>query len=205
MPDIVERYLQELTERATGAIGILPPVSLRLGRKADPYPAIESARGCTRGLLSILTCLADGLELSVLTRSPLLLRDLDLLADLDQRHAIRVGVVIPAADPKLARRVEPQLPPPASPAERLDMVHTLAAHGIDTRVLCTPIVPGLNNSAAALERLFDLAYQAGASDVAPAPRHPALPATAFESEHLLALFYRLRLEHGFPRAFPGRG
>jgi hypothetical protein len=203
--EIVERYLEELTARASGHAGLLPPVALRIGDKADPYPASEAAERSTRALLEVLACLADGLELSILTRSPLLLRDLDLLADLDQRHGVRVGVVIPTADPKVARRIESQLPRPASPADRLDMVHTLAAHGIETRVLCTPILPGVNNSAAALHKLFDLAHQAGASDVVPAPRHPALPPTPFESEHLLALFHRVRLEHGFPRSLPGRG
>ncbi len=151
-----------------------------------------------------------GIALTILTRSPLLLRDLDLLAELDQRHALRVGVVIGAADAAVARRVEPQRGAAkaergASPAERFSLVRELADRGIATSVICAPIVPGFNNSAAALGRLLDRAAAAGAADVVPAPRHPALPPTPFESRHLLPLFQRLRLEHGFPRALPGRG
>jgi hypothetical protein len=151
-----------------------------------------------------------GLEISILTRSPLLLRDLDLLADLDQRHAVTVAVLIPAADPRLARRLERTGPanPPGSPAsldDRFELVHTLASHGIATEVLCTPIEPGLNNSVAVLRALFDRAHQAGAFDVRPAPRHPGVPPTATESRQLLALFHRLRLERGFPRTVAARG
>ena len=152
-----------------------------------------------------------GLEISILTRSLLVLRDLDLLADLDQRHAVTVAVLIPAADPKLTRRLE-RLPgtgspadAPASPDERFELVRTLAAHGIAVEVLCTPIRAGENNNTAVLRELFDRAYQAGAFDVRPAPSHPSLHPTAAESQQLLALFHRLRLERGFPRVLPGRG
>jgi hypothetical protein len=148
-----------------------------------------------------------GLEISILTRSPLLLRDLDLLAELDQRHAVTVGVLIPAADPRLARRLEHLGPsnPPASPDERFELVHALAAHGIAAEVICTPIRPGLNNSVTVLRGLLGRAHQAGAFDVRPAPLHPAIRPTPAESQQLLALFHRLRLERGFPRILPARG
>jgi hypothetical protein len=160
---------------------------------------------------------APGMEVTIFTRSPLVLRDLDLLVELDQRHVVTVGVLIPAARAALATRLErsgsprhrasssPSPPSPPSPEIRFELVQTLAANGIATEVLCTPIVPGLNNGAAELGRLFAKAWQAGARDVRPAPRHPALPPTAAESRHLLPLFHRLRLEQGFPRTLPGRG
>jgi hypothetical protein len=219
--------------------------ALLLGTKADPYPPAEAARQQTRALLEWIARIPDPMEISILTRSPLLLRDLDLLAALDQRHTVTVSVLIPAADPKLAARLERRGHPAAaqapgadsagrargaddgngagsaSPAasaspvdgagiaggvpDRFALVRALAAHGLAVQVLCTPIVPGRNNSAAALHRLFGLAHQAGACDVRPAPRHPALPPTSADSRHLLALFHRLRAEHGFPRALPGRG
>jgi hypothetical protein len=150
-------------------------------------------------------------EVSIFTRSPLLLRELDLLIELDQCRAVTVTVLIPAADPDLVRRLEPrpslQFSPScaADPGARLDLVRTLAAHGIAVRVLCTPLVAGVNNGTAVLSRLFALARQAGASDVLAAPRHPAVPPTAAEAGNLAALFYRLRLQHGFPRTLPGRG
>jgi hypothetical protein len=235
-----------------GPAGISPLTSsLVLGATADPYPPAESVQRKTRRLLEWVARVPYSLEISILTRSPLLLRDLDLLVELDQRHAVTVSVLIPAADPKLAGRLDrgdrgnrrvrgdlgdrrdsgdrgglgdPGNPGdprasrsapcdprhqdhsfPASVPDRFDLIHTLAAHGIATQVLCTPIVPGLNNGAAPLRRLFELARRSGASDVVPAPRHPALPPTRAESQHLLALFRRLRLEQGFPRALGGRG
>ncbi len=276
--------LAQLSPDVLDGITPLTP-SLVLGAKADPYPLAEAELRRTRNLLERLASapsVGRSLEISIFTRSPLLLRDLDLLVELDQRHAVTVSVLIPAAEPGLARRLEagirtapaparaaaPQqapllpftaasparadrfssrrapldpatparlapmvpLPPmspmprmsrmsqappppaspvsnasPASPAARFELVRTLAAHGIATEVLCTPIHPGLNNGVAVLRQLFDLAYQAGAFDVRPAPRHPAMPPSSGESRQLLALFRRLRLERGFPRILPGRG
>jgi DNA repair photolyase len=213
---------------------------LILGSMADPYSPAEATQRRTRRLLKRLAGdprEISGMEISILTRSPLLLRDLDLLVDLDRRHVVTVSVLIPAAEAELAGRIEaaapapslrspdsmlasppraypsslrfsPSPPSPSSPAgpdARFELVHTLASHGIATQVLCTPVQPGLNNSAAVLRRLFDRAHAAGARDVCPAPRHPALRPTSAESRQLLSLFHRLRLERGFPRTLPGRG
>jgi hypothetical protein len=224
---------------------------LAVGLQADPYPAAEKVHGGTRRLLQLL---ADGsldhaFDLSIHTRSALLLRDLDLLVELDQRHTVTVGVLLPAVDPWLGLRVESHASPhPAtSPAaarharrsapfaagelpaalaarpgadaasggaepapigdygRRLDMVRTLAAEGIATQVICSPVLAGWNNATTPLRRLFALAREAGATDVLAAPRHPALPPTRTESAGLLALFDRLRLEQGFPCIRPGRG
>jgi len=218
-------------------LGITPLTpSLILGAKADPYPPAEATQRRTRRLLEGAREIRSisGLEISILTRSPLLLRDLDLLVDLDQRHTVTVSVLIPAAEAKLASRIEasapsiqprspqpalssfaaasrsappspPSLPSPPSPDVRFELVRALTSHGIATQVLCTPVRPGLNNSVAVLRRLFDRAHDAGAFDVCPAPRHPSLRPTSTESRQLLALFHRLRLERGFPRTLPGRG
>jgi hypothetical protein len=195
-----------------GGITPLTPC-LILGAKADPYSAAEATQRLTQRTLRRLRELfagdpreistISGIEISILTRSPLLLRDLDLLVDLDRRHAVTVSVLIPAAEAELAGRIEANTSPP-SPDTRFELVHTLAAHGIATRVVCTPIQPGLNNSVAVLRRLLARAHEAGAFDVSPAPRHPALRPTSAESRQLLALFHRLRLERGFPRTSPGR-
>jgi hypothetical protein len=197
-----------------GITGITPLTPcLILGAKADPYSPAEATQRLTQRTLRCLLELfagdpraissVSGIEISILTRSPLLLRDLDLLVDLDRRHAVTVSVLIPAAEAELAGRIEANTSPP-SPDIRFELVHTLAAHGIATRVVCTPIQPGLNNSVAVLRRLLARAHEAGAFDVSPAPRHPALRPTSAESRQLLALFHRLRLERGFPRTSPGR-
>ena len=197
----------------TGTTGITPLTPcLVLGAKADPYSPAEATQRLTqrtlRRLLERPRAISNvsGIEISILTRSPLLLRDLDLLVDLDRRHAVTVSVLIPAVEAGLARRIEASTSPssPPSPDTRFELVHALAAHGIATRVICTPVQPGLNNSVAVLRRLLARAHEAGAFDVSPAPRHPALRPTSAESRQLLALFHRLRLERGFPRTSPGR-
>jgi DNA repair photolyase len=203
-----------------GITGITPLTPcLILGAKADPYSPAEATRRLTqRALRHLLVRSAgdpreissiSGIEISILTRSPLLLRDLDLLVDLDRRHAVTVSVLIPAVEAELAGRIEantsPSSPPsPPSPDRRFELVHALAAHGIATRVICTPVQAGLNTSVPGLRRLLARAHEAGAFDVSPAPRHPALRPTSAESRQLLALFHRLRLERGFPRTSPGR-
>jgi DNA repair photolyase len=178
---------------------------------ADPY-SVEPGQGFfVRSLLEALTRL-DGLQISITTRSPRVLQDLSLLTELDQRHTVQVDVPLPAVDPELARRIEPREP---APEARLWAVSQLAAEGLATRVVVKPLLPGVNDGEDALQALFEAALEAGACDVVPG----AVPATRAQlalwpgtrkaaeggREALLTLFRRLRLEHGFPRATPGRG
>src|SRR5579864_726727 len=167
--------------------GITPLTScLVLGAQADPYAPAEAVQRLTqRTLRRLLGGFAgDPREIS----------------------GIEISILTPAVEAELAGRVEAHtsLPSPPSPGSRFELVHALAAHGIATRVVCTPIQPGLNNSVAVLRGLLARAHEAGAFDVTPAPRHPALRPTSAESRQLLALFHRLRLERGFPRTSPGR-
>lgn len=181
---------------------------------ADPY-AVETMEktepGFVRSLLQGLTRL-DGLEVAITTRSPRVLQDLSLLTELDQRHAVRVDIPLAAVDRELAKKIEPREPEPEA---RLWAVAQLAAEGITTRVLVKPLLPGVNDGEESLRALFEAALAAGACDVVagsiPAARPRRLPwgpwgTTEDRSrEDLLATIRRLRLEHGFPRAMPGRG
>jgi len=180
---------------------------IALGTAEDPYePAAEGK--------SPLAALRqhEGLEVSVITRSPEILRDLDLLVDLDRRCSVAVGMVLAALDPFLVRRLEPQA---AEPKARLRAVARLAAEGIAVRIVCAPLRFGLNDTERALRPLFAAAREAGAQDVVPAPDRPTRfarlrgvlarrPSPAHFDAHL-AVFRRLRLEHGFPRPMAGRG
>jgi DNA repair photolyase len=178
---------------------------------ADPY-SVEPGQGVfVRSLLQALTRL-DGLEISITTRSPRVLQDLSLLTEVDQRHTVRVDVPLPAVDPELVRRIEPREPVPEA---RLWAVSQLAAEGLATRVVVKPLLPGVNDDEDALQALFEAALEAGAYDVVPGAVPAARaqlslwPGTRKAAEGgrdaLLTLFRRLRLEHGFPRATPGRG
>lgn len=170
-----------------------------LGTAAEPFEI--SGRSPLEALRR-----AEGLKVTIVTRSPALLRDLDLLTDLDRRCSVLVDVPVPAVDPELARRLEPGSP---EPTERLRLVARLAAEGIAARVLWTPVLPGLNDGEAVLRPLLAAAREAGAWDVA-AGTAPPRRLAAWLSPHRnrafpLDAFRRLRLEHGFPRAGAGRG
>ena len=181
---------------------------------ADPYSTEAAQPGFARSVLQGLTRL-DGLEVAITTRSPRVLQDLSLLTELDQRHVVRVDGPLAAVDLELAKRIEPREPEPEA---RLWAVSQLASEGIATRVLVKPILPGVNDGEDSLRALFEAALEAGACDVVagsiPAARPRRLPwgpwsaGTVGEDrtrEDLLATIRRLRLEHGFPRATPGRG
>lgn len=175
-----------------------------LGTPAVPYePAGRSPLASLEG--------AEGLEISVVTRSPEIVGEVELLADLDRRCSVTVDLVIPAADAALARKVESiekaeaEAPAPA-PRARMAAVARLAEEGITVRVLC-PLVDGINDGEAALRKLFTAALEAGAWDIRPlpAPHHRLFVRPGLGSPAGLATFRSLRLEFGFPREIPGRG
>jgi DNA repair photolyase len=203
---------------------------IAIGTAADPYQPAEERCGITRRLLETLLD-ADGLSLTLLTRSPLVLRDLDLLARLDRRHAVTVQFKLPAVDPVLLARLDPGAPPAEA---RLGAVERLAAEGIATAVAVAPLAPGINDREETLGPLLGAARRAGAYDVAaspltlsPATRARFAPWLAREMPRLVptyrrlygrrnelrqvdrnrlsSTFRRLRLELGFPQPRPGRG
>lgn len=145
--------------------------AVALGEAADPYlpapgAAVEERLGITRSLLETLTA-AEGLTLSLTTRSPLVLRDLDLLVKLDRRHAVTVNVPVPGLGEELLAAFEPETPSlDQTPAaeERLRALAGLAAEGLTARLLVRPLAPGINDSAETLEPLLAAARDAGAVD-----------------------------------------
>jgi DNA repair photolyase len=157
---------------------------LVIGTPAAPYDPAGDQFDAARSLLHDLVR-TEGLEINLTTRSPRILRDLELLADLDKRHAVSLRVMAPAVAPEL----------------QLHAVRALAAEGIATTVFCTPEEPETRDGEEILRRLFAAAAEAGARDVE--VDAPALPWG--ERERLLSTVRRLRLEHGFPRETAGRG
>ncbi|HWM94704.1 MAG TPA: hypothetical protein VN493_28380 [Thermoanaerobaculia bacterium] len=177
---------------------------------ADPYSVESGQAAFVRSLLQALTRV-EGLEIAITTRSPRVLQDLSLLIELDQRHMVRVDVPVPAVNPALARQIEPREPEPEA---RLWALSQLASEGITTRVVVKPVLPGINDGEDSLQALFEAAAEAGACDIlldtVPAARAqlalwPGARKSGPGREALLTTFRRLRLEHGFPRAMPGRG
>jgi len=136
-----------------------------LGTATDPYQPVERERGLTRRLLEVFLDAAArvprerGLRLSVTTKSALVLRDLDLLKELDRAGHLRLNVTVTTTDRELARSLEPRAP---TPALRLEALERLARAGIPTGVFAMPILPEITCDTRGLRRLMCEAKAAGA-------------------------------------------
>jgi DNA repair photolyase len=133
---------------------------IALGTNTDPYQWVESKYRITRGIWEEL--LEARNPCSILTRSPLLLRDLDLFRALNERTEFAANFSIPTIDPKVWRETEPGSP---NPMKRIEAIRELTAAGIETGVLIAPLMPGINDSPKQVERILELAGEAGATSI----------------------------------------
>jgi DNA repair photolyase len=131
---------------------------IALGTATDPYQPAERQFGITRRMLEVFAEFR-GLDLSITTKSVLILRDVDLLQSLAAQHRFSVHMTITTWDERLARRLEPKAPPPA---QRFEAVRSLAQAGIRVGVNAMPILPGLNDAPRMLAALASHAAEAGA-------------------------------------------
>ncbi len=139
---------------------------IALGTNTDPYQWVE---GRYRLMQGIWEALRDaGNPCSVLTKSPLLLRDLELMLQVAQRTEISACLSIPTLDEKAWRETEPHTPHPRA---RLEAVAALNRAGIPTGVLIAPLMPGINDSPEQLEPLLQGAIDAGATRIGSATLH----------------------------------
>jgi DNA repair photolyase len=129
-----------------------------IGTATDPYQAIEARYRITRGIIAELARAATPAHL--ITRSPLIVRDLDVLADLARAADFSVCVSLPTLDEALARRIEPTV---ASPHRRLRAVRRLADAGIRVGVAVAPVLPHLTDAPETLRAVIAAAADAGAS------------------------------------------
>ena len=131
-----------------------------LGTNTDPYQWVE---GRYRLMQGIWEALRDaGNPCSVLTKSPLLLRDLELMLQIAERTSFSACLSIPTLDEKAWRATEPHTP---NPRARLEAVAELNRAGIPTGVLIAPLMPGINDSPAQVDELLNLATDAGAVSI----------------------------------------
>jgi DNA repair photolyase len=131
-----------------------------LGTNTDPYQWVESRYELMPGIWEALR--DSDTPCSVLTKSPLLLRDIDLLRELAERVGFTANLSIPTLEEKAWRATEPHTP---HPRKRLEAVAELARAGIPTGVLIAPLIPGVNDRAGEIERILELATEAGAGHV----------------------------------------
>jgi len=133
------------------------PMTIALGANTDPYQPIEREYRITRQILEVLS--EYNHPVGIVTKSALVLRDLDILEDMAKRNLVKVAVSVTTLDPKLARAMEPRA---ATPTRRLGAIEALSKAGIPTVVMSAPIIPGLNDSE--IENILKAAHAAGSRE-----------------------------------------
>ena len=131
-----------------------------LGTNTDPYQWVEGRYRLTRGVWEAMRDFSN--PCSVLTKSPLLLRDLDVFRELVERAEFSANLSIPTLDEKAWRATEPHTP---HPRKRIEAVAELVRSGIPTGVLVAPLIPGVNDDPEQVEELLGLLGEAGAESV----------------------------------------
>ena len=128
--------------------------TIAIGTNTDPYQPIERKYQVMRGILEVLE--RAGHPVGIVTKSALILRDLDILTKLAERNLVKVAISVTTLDPKLARTMEPRA---ATPGRRLEALRQLSAAGVPTAVMVSPVVPAIND--ADIERILDAAALGG--------------------------------------------
>jgi DNA repair photolyase len=119
-----------------------PGAEIALGTATDPYQPLERRQKITRSLLEVFAC-TSGLSLGIVTKSTLIVRDIDLLKQIASRHKLTVHHTVTTMDTDLARILEPRAP---RPDLRIRTMAKLRAAGIRAGVLCSPVMPGITDS-----------------------------------------------------------
>ncbi|MFZ3212848.1 MAG: radical SAM protein [Terriglobales bacterium] len=130
---------------------------IAIGTATDPYQPAERRYGITLTILEELV-LHAGLEISIVTKSNLVLRDAELLRKIAERNQLYVNLTITTLDVGLARILEPRAP---RPDLRLEAVRKLNEAGVPAGVICAPVVPGITDDPQSLDALVGATRQAG--------------------------------------------
>ena len=171
----------------------LAGATLVIGTATDPYQPAERRFLLTRRLLEALLR-HRGLSLGLITKSPLVTRDLDLLTRLAERHKLSINISLASVDAALLRRLEARTP---APHARLRALERLTRAGIEAGIMIAPILPGITDGWASLAALMEKAREAGARFVhgaplrlGPAARAGFLPVLAREFPDLVLRYER---------------
>jgi DNA repair photolyase len=136
-----------------------PGTEIALGTATDPYQPLEKKLGITRSLLEVFAR-HGGLRLSIVTKSTLVARDVDLLQEIGKRHKLTVHLTVTTMNAKLARVLEPRAP---RPDLRIRALRQLREAGLRAGVLCSPLMPGITDSPSSIRAVARAAAEAGAS------------------------------------------
>ncbi|NKJ06830.1 MULTISPECIES: PA0069 family radical SAM protein [Rhizobium] len=144
----------KLLERELAKPGYKPRV-IAIGTNTDPYQPIEKEWRIMRQILEVLN--RANHPVAIVTKSALVMRDIDILKDMAAKNLVRVGLSVTTLDRKLARTMEPRA---ATPPRRLEAIQALSEAGIRTSIMVAPIIPALNDHE--IERILDAGKAAGA-------------------------------------------
>ena len=143
----------ELLERELSAPSYVPKV-IAIGTNTDPYQPIERRYKIMRRILEVLD--SAGHPVGIVTKSALVLRDLDILARMAKRDLVKVALSVTTLDPQLARTMEPRA---ATPPRRLETLRQLVKAGVPATVMVAPVIPALNDDE--IERILEAVAAAG--------------------------------------------
>lgn len=172
-----------------------------IGAATDPYQPAEGRYRLTRRCIEALG--ASRTPLSLITRGPMVVRDIDVLQAAARRAAVAVSFSIPTLDPEIWRKTEPGTAPPR---QRLRALTMLVEAGIDASVGIAPVLPGLSDDPAKLAEVVRAARDAGATkvwcrplDLRPGTREHFLENLARDWPEMLPHYERLYTLHFLPQ------
>ncbi|MBV9262154.1 MAG: PA0069 family radical SAM protein [Pseudolabrys sp.] len=146
----------ELLEKELSATNYEPRV-IAIGTNTDPYQPIERRYQVMRRILEVLDRASH--PVGIVTKSALVLRDLDILARMAERGLAKVALSVTTLDPQLARTMEPRA---ATPMRRMEALRRLSQAGVPTTVMVAPSIPAINDMD--IERILDAAKMAGVKE-----------------------------------------
>ncbi len=135
------------------------PASIAIGTNTDPYQPCEAEHRVMREVLEVLAAFRH--PVAITTKGALILRDIDLLAEMAAEGLVHVGISVTTLDRALARRMEPRA---MAPEKRLEVIGRLAGAGIPVRAMVAPVIPGLTDEE--IEPILQAVAGAGASGAA---------------------------------------
>jgi DNA repair photolyase len=183
-PEVLARTLRHGSDRH---LALLKGETIVIGTATDPYQPGERRFRVTRRILEVL---ADhpGLKVSIISKSPLITRDIDVLSRINRISELHVHLSLITLRRDLARRLEPRSPTPES---RVRALRRLREAGIDAGINCMPVLPGITDNPRDLESLVRTVSEAGATYVGACAlrlrataRNRYLPFIAKEFPHL---------------------
>jgi DNA repair photolyase len=154
-PEVLSRTLRFGSDRH---LKLLEGEAIVIGTATDPYQPAERRFRVTRGILEVL---ADhpGLSVVIITKSPLVTRDIDLLSRIAHHSELSVHISLITLNRELARRIEPRAP---TPEARVRALARLREAGIEAGINCMPVLPGITDNPSDLEALVKRVSEAGA-------------------------------------------